>query len=76
MDGDVNSVITPYKSKFFATVLCECILALLIIATVFTLKFFMPKTFKSAKKWYLENITQDTSAEEIVKGVYNETKAF
>lgn len=73
MDEDVSRVITPYKSRFFATVLCECILAALIILTALTLKFFMPDTFKSAKKWYDQNITVDTDVEEIIKGVYDET---
>ena len=72
MDKDATRVITPYKSKFFAVILCECVLAALIILTVLTLKFFMPKTFKEAKEWYNQNVTVDTSAEEIVKGVYNE----
>ena len=72
MDEDVSRVITPYKSKFFAVVLCECILAVLIILSVLSLKFFMPKTFNAAKKWYLDNVTVDTSAEEIIKGAYDE----
>ena len=43
-----------------------------MILTVLAVKFFMPKTFKSAKKWYLDNVTVDTSAEEIIKGAYDE----
>ncbi|MBO7519823.1 MAG: hypothetical protein J6T73_03505 [Clostridia bacterium] len=72
MDEDVTRVTEPYKSKFFAVVLCECVLAVLVILTVLAVKFFMPKTFKSAKKWYLDNVTVDTSAEEIIKGAYDE----
>lgn len=72
MDGDVSRVITPYKSKFFHIMLCECILAVLIIALVFALKFFMPQTYKSAQKWYAQNVTVDTVAEEIIKGVKDE----
>lgn len=72
MDGDVSRVITPYKSVFFSVMLCECVLAAVIIALVFALKFFMPKTYKSAQKWYAKNITVDTVAEEIIKGASNE----
>lgn len=52
--------------------LCECILAVLIIALVFALKFFMPQMYKSAQKWYAQNVTVDTVAEEIIKGVKDE----
>ena len=72
MAEDVSRVITPYKSKFFYIMLCECVLAAVIIALVFALKFFMPQTSKSARKWYVQNITVDTVAEEIIKGVYDE----
>ena len=72
MEEDVSRVITPYKSKFFYIMLCECILAVLIIAFVFALKFFMPKTYKTAQKWYAQNITVDTVADEIVKGAKDE----
>ena len=72
MDEDVTRVTEPYKSKFFAVILCECILAVLLILTVLSVRFFMPKTFKKAKKWYLQNMTVDTSAEDIIKGAYNE----
>ena len=68
-DKDVTRVVTPYKSRFFAVMLCECILAAVVIAGVISVKFFMPKTFKSLKKWYAENIAVDTSAEEIIKGI-------
>ena len=72
MDKNVTAAITPYKSKFFSILLCECILAVLIIATALILKYFMPDTFKAARKWYCENMLADTKAEEIVKGVYDE----
>ena len=72
MDEDVSRVITPYKSKFFAILTCECILAVLIIGVVLAVKFFMPETFKEAKEWYRQNVTVDTSVQEIIKGVYNE----
>lgn len=72
MDEDVSRVITPYKSKFFYIMLCECVLAVIIVALAFALKFFMPETYKSARKWYVQNAEVDTVAEEIIKGVYDE----
>lgn len=53
------------KSTFFAVILCECILAILIIAGALGLKFFMPKTYAAAKQWYEKNLTPDTSVTDI-----------
>lgn len=72
MDEDVSRVISPYKSKFFAVMLSEFILALVIIAAVLILKYFFPKQYKESKKWYEQNVTVDTNTEEIVKGFYDE----
>lgn len=72
LDKDVNKVITPYKSKFFQITLLECILAVLIVLLALALKFFVPKTYKAAQRWYAENVTVDTNADEIIKGVYDE----
>ena len=72
LDEDVSRVITPYKSKFFQITLLECTLAAFIILLVLALKFFMPKTYKTAQKWYAENVTVDTNTQEIIKGVYDE----
>ena len=64
MDNKKADDITA-KSAFFSVTLCQCILALLLIAGALTLKFFFPKTYSNAKKWYQKNLTPDTSITEI-----------
>ena len=55
------------KSTFFAVMLCESILVILIIAGALGLKFFLPKTYNQAKKWYEKNLTPDTSVSDFIE---------
>ena len=62
----------PYKSTFFAVVVCECVLALLLILTALSMKFFFPKSFSAAKKWYIKNITVDTNIKNFMEEIKDE----
>lgn len=64
--------IIPYKSTFFSVSICECILALLLIISAFTMKFFFPKSFSAAKEWYNKNAKVDTNVSEFIKEVTDE----
>ena len=74
MDKDVNGVIVPYKSTFFAVAVCECVFVSVLLLSVFSVKFFYPKTYKKAKNWYKENITVDMNISEFIKEARDENK--
>ena len=62
LDKDVNVVLEPYKSVFFKVAVVECVLAAILVLTVMSVKFFAPKTYSQAKKWYVENVQIDTDS--------------
>ena len=74
LDKDVNAIVIPYKSTFFSVAICECVLAALLVLSAFGIKFFLPKTYKQAKKWYVENITVDINISEFIKEANNENQ--
>ena len=61
-----NSQLPEPKSTFFAVMLCECILAILIIAGALGLKFFLPETYTHTKQWYDKNLTPDTGVTDMI----------
>lgn len=74
MDKEVNDIVIPYKSTFFSVAICECVLAALLVLSAFGIKFFSTKTYKQAKKWYVENITVDINISEFIKEASNENQ--
>ena len=74
MDKEVNDIVIPYKSTFFAVAICECVLAVLLILSALGIKFFLPKTYRQAKKWYVENIMVDINISEFIKEVNSENQ--
>ena len=74
MDKEVNDIVIPYKSTFFAVAICECVLAAVLILSAFGIKLFLPKTYSQAKKWYAENITVDINISEFIKEANNENQ--
>ena len=67
-----ESDMIPYKSTFFAVAVCECVLAVLLILTAITMKFFFRKSFAAAKDWYTKNARIDTNISEFIKEVNGE----
>lgn len=61
------------KSMFFSVVLCESILALILVLTTLSAKYFFKKPYKEAKKWYIENIMIDIDIEELIKEARDES---
>ena len=73
MNEEIKNLKENRKNTFFAVALCELILAVLLVSSAFALKYFFPKEFSKAKKWYGKNIMTYTSISDIVKGAENET---
>lgn len=60
------------KPALFAVIVCECILALAVIITALTLKFFIPSAYKPARQWYADNVTADIDVKRIIEGAKDE----
>ena len=60
------------KNVFYGVALCESILAILLILTLLTSKYFFKKPYKEMKKWYRENIMVDTDISQFIEEAKNE----
>lgn len=51
---------------FVKIIILQCVLAVLIIATVLMTKYFFRGTYKELKHWYQENVAVDTDIYEVL----------
>lgn len=51
---------------FVKIIILQCVLAVLIIATVLMTKYFFKGTYRELKNWYQENIAVDTDIYEVL----------
>ena len=72
MQDEINKVVSTKKNMFPAVICLECILAVLLIAGAFFLKYLLPKEYERASDWYKENIMTDTAVSEIIEEATDE----
>ncbi len=51
---------------FIKIIILQCVLTVIILSSVFVIKYFFKGTYKELKSWYTENIAVDTDIYEVL----------
>lgn len=64
---DENDILKPKSGGAFGIIIAEAVVALLILLSVLTVKYFFKGTYAELKRWYNTNICAETEISEVIE---------